>query len=404
MDLWLERSADRQDITQSLQTLLRSGRLNEGEPALMVHDLAKMRSRFRRLQQSFPSTTLHTLAVKANPLLSVLREAVEQGLGLEAASLGELELALAAGCSRERLVFDSPAKSRQDMERAKELDVVLNANSVSEVQRLVRYGVPSRFGLRCNPLVGREATTMVATEKSKFGVPIVQAREVLRTNELINGLHIHVGSQLTSLEDLTLAASRLVELAQEFGQIEWLDIGGGLPTRYRSQDPGLTPEDYWQALSQAAPELQNYKLITEIGRALQANCGWAVSRVEYAQDGRCILHFGADLFLRECYQAQTWFHEIQVFDSSGQPKEGDLEEIDIFGPLCFSGDQIAKDRLLPRVEEGDLVVVHDCGAYTLGMWSRYCSRRAPAVVSCEGQNVEVLKERETLEDVVRFWS
>ena len=133
------------------------------------------------------------------------------------------------------------------------------------------------------------------------------------------------------------------------------------------------------------------------------------SRVEYTKiaGGRSIavIHAGADLFVRAAYAPQHWHHRVSVFDAGGSPKGGALSPWDVAGPLCFSGDLVARERLLPPIEPGDIVVVHDAGAYTLSMWSRYNSRRAPAVHGFEGETprLRLLKRAETEDEVRRFW-
>lgn len=404
MNSWQRRSAD-EDLTERLTTLLEAGYLGPEHPSIVVHDLGKMETRLGELKDAFPPGSLHAVAVKANPLTAVLHRIVELGFGLEVASLAELELALWAGCKPRRCVFDSPAKTETEIAFALELDVVINANSISELRRIERAGARGRIGLRVNPMVSKaEAVTMVATPESKFGVPIMEAQAHLKDFPWVNGLHVHVGSQVATGEDLVKAAGRVLELARNHPQIEWLDIGGGLPTRYRAEDRGLSPEQYAQALREALPELFEYQLYTEIGRALQVGCGWAASRVEYVRRGQAILHLGADFAIREAYRPEEWWHEFSVFDSLGRPKQGSPQEVDLFGPLCFSGDRLARRRSLPPLEEGDIVVMHDVGGYTLGMWSRYCSRAMPEVIGLDGSDLKVLKRRERPKDLVRFWS
>jgi diaminopimelate decarboxylase len=244
---------------------------------------------------------------------------------------------------------------------------------------------------------------MVATEGSKFGVPLPEVAGMLQRFPFVTGLHVHIGSQVATKDDLVEGTRRVVELASRFPGIEWLDIGGGLPTRYHPSDPGLSPSDYLTALREAAPAIDSYRLITEVGRAVHAGCGWAATRVEYVEPGRAILHLGADFCLRECYQQDRWYHEIKVFDAKGDPKEGPTEPVDLFGPLCFSGDLVARARALPKLELGDLVVLCDVGAYTLSMWSRYCSRAIPEIVGYGNGAWTVLRNREKPQDLVKFW-
>lgn len=409
MSFWLQRTVDGEGQTR-LKSLLESGKM-EGAPSAIVHDLDLMSLRWRELTEAFPSETLHAVAVKANPLLGVLRTLVNKGAGLEVASSGELALALAAGCPASRIVYDSPAKTMAELAEALELGIRINANSPAELERidglLRRNPSTSLVGLRLNPVVAsreRESTTMVATARSKFGLQATAVSEALGRYPWLTGLHVHVGSQVATLDDLVLGARRTLDIAQQFPQITWLDIGGGLPARYRSQDPGLTPQAYIDALYSELPRLRSYSLITEVGRALHAGCGWAVTRVEYADERKAILHLGADFALRTAYQPESWYHESTVHDARGTLKRGEPRPVDLFGPLCFSGDKLAEQRLLPPIEPGDLVVIHDIGAYTLSMWSHYCSRPMPPVFGWTGSLWRTLREAETPQAVVKFWS
>lgn len=409
MSSWLYRTADHEPEDR-VRSLIEEGFLSPESPAVLVHEMDAMGQRLEELHKAFPPDTLHAIAIKANPLLEVLRALVGAGAGLEAASRGELELALRAGCPVDRIVLDSPAKTQAELSEALRVGVRINANSESELARLERLGGESHrapIGLRFNPVVAeasRESPTMVATLRSKFGLPEAAFRAAVEGRSWVTGIHVHVGSQVATRQDLVLAARRTVELARGLPQIGWIDIGGGLPTRYHRDDPGLSPESYVAGLRDEVPELFGYPLVTEVGRALQANCGWAVSRVEYADEGKAIVHLGADFALRECYQPQSWHHDIGVYDGEGRKKTGPTRPIDLYGPLCFSGDRLAIGRQLPHLEEGDHVVIHDTGGYTLGMWSRYCSREIPQVVGWTGRGWKVLRARETPADLVGFWS
>lgn len=409
MSIWLQRTADR-ELEPRVRSLLQEGYLGPDTPAVLVHEMDVMAVRLEELHHAFPPDTLHAIAVKANPLVGVLKALVQGGAGLEVASRGELELALRAGCPPERIVLDSPAKTERELVEALDAGVRINANSASELARLERLRQDHHLapiGLRLNPVVAeaeRKSATMVATPGSKFGLAEGAFRAALRTRPWVTGLHIHVGSQVATRQDLVLAARRAVKLARELPWLAWIDIGGGLPARYHPDDEGLTPQAYAASLRAEVPELFGYRLITEVGRALQANCGWAVSRVEYAEHDKAVLHLGADFALRECYQPKSWFHEFSVYDAHGQRKEGPTRPVDLYGPLCFSGDCLAAGRHLPPLEEGDYVVLHDTGGYTLSMWSRYCSREMPLVLGWTGRTWRILRDRESPADVFKFWS
>lgn len=425
-DPW-QRRLGPERIGATVQALLAGGWLDDRRPAVLVHDLDLMRARAEGLRERFPATALHAVAIKANPVLAILRELVDAGLGLEAASWEEVELARAAGCAPACIVYDSPAKTRTELREALDAGVRLNLDNLDELRRVAELQPPpgAMVGLRINPAVGGGAiaSTSVAGRGSRFGVPLPDSPqalvEPLRQHPWLTGLHVHVGSQGCPLPLLTTAVRLALELRQAlherlgYAQIRWIDIGGGLPTDY-GQD-GDIPHlgQYVDALRQQTPALftDDVQIVTELGRALQAGCGFAVSRVEYVKevDGRRLatVHVGADLLLRTAYAPADWPHELLVLDPAGRPRGGSLEPWTIVGPLCFAGDVIARDRPLPPIAEGDLVVVRDTGGYTLGMWSRHCSRGMPEVLGLRGDppalSLQSLRPRETAQDIVSFW-
>jgi diaminopimelate decarboxylase len=393
-----------------------------GERALLVHDLDALGARLRALRAAYPANAMHAVAIKANPVVAILREVVAAGCGLEAASIEELHLALAAGCAPARIVFDSPAKTRAEIDEALTLGVRLNADNPDELARIEASAAlassSSIVGLRVNPGVGsgKISATSVAGRGSRFGVPIAQAHELYARHEWLRAVHAHVGSQGCSMDQLVEAARRVEALREEVGaaRLRHVDLGGGLPVAYLSGDdpPGFSA--YTAALREAAPGLfaPEVELITEFGRAVHANCGWGLSRVEYVKPaGDAVVavgHLGADLLLRPVYAAKDWSHEFLALTPDGELKGGPTREHTLAGPLCFGGDVIAQSVQLPALEPGDWLVVRDAGAYTLSMWSRHCSRGIPAVVGARVAGDEVtlstLRRAERPEDVVRFWS
>ena len=383
------------------------------EPCALLLDLDGVVARLEALKRAFPPQTLHAVAIKALPLPQVLRRLVEAGAGLEAASWEEVALGLAAGCDPCRMVYDGPAKTRQELKLALDLGVRINADSLEELERLAALGATGRVGLRVNPLLGagRIQTTSTATRAGHFGVPVeprATLLEALRAHRFVDGLHVHVGSQGLALEQLRAGAQALVELRDELGpqRITTLDLGGGLPVRYRPEDASPDAQDWWSALL-AIPGLTQSALITEPGRWLFAPHGVVISRVEYARQtpqGRLgVLHVGADLLLRAVYRPEDWWHEVVLFDGDGRPSDRAPCPTTLVGPLCFGGDVPFRDRSLPAVHEGDLALIRDVGAYTLSMWSRHCSRAMPAVIGVWGDEPELLRPRERPEDLVRLW-
>lgn len=397
----------------------------DDEKSVVFHDLGRMRSRIGHLQAEFPENALHALAIKANPLIEVLRAAVAAGAGCEAACLEEVHLALAAGCEPEQIVFDSPAKTVEELAEALEIGLCLNLDNFAELQRVAQLlnEAPSRstIGLRVNPEVGAGtiSTTSVASRTSKFGLPLSKHREEIAAAfakyPWLTGLHVHVGSQGCSLELLVQAARKVMDFKGEIEdqldkpQITTLDIGGGLPVAYRETDQPPTLARYVGQLREHVPELfdSNLRLVTEFGRAVQAGCGVAFSRVEYVKDSLAVIHLGADMFLRPVYNPQDWYHEFAVCTAQGELKTGPTQPTTIGGPLCFGGDILARDLALPVIEPGDWVIIRDVGAYTLSMWSRHCSRGMPLVLGYDSQakpTFSILRAAETPANLVRFWS
>lgn len=412
----------KETIAHQVASAIESGHLTADSPALMAYDLGVLRARVRELKLEFPPGTLHALAVKAFALPGLLEHVYSAGVGAEVASSGELALALDAGVNAAHIVFDSPCKTDSEIRNALELGVMINADSIEEWRLLHAHAreirTSSVLGLRINPQVGAGsiAQTSVATADSKFGEPLGLSRamivDCLKAADDAVMLHCHVGSQGTNVELLRAAARSLVDLASDIGwsKVSTIDIGGGLPIDYGAELIGsVTLAEYLLMLRVEAPELFDgrVRLVTEFGRWVFGPSAWTASRVEGVKSAGsttyAVTHVGADLFLRAAYRPDNWKHEVIVLDSSGTPKTGPLLAQSIAGPLCFSGDIIAHDRMLPRIDPGDLIVVLDTGAYTLSMVSRYNSRPMPEVLAFDDGVVSVLRPKETPSDVVRFW-
>lgn len=378
--------------------------------ALMFHDLEALESRLAALIAAFPNETVHGIAIKANPLIELLRVVVDAGGGLEAASWEEVQCALAAGCPPDRLVFDSPAKTDEELSEALRLGLWLNADNEGELERLATLGAPSsaRIGLRVNPAIGAGSIghTSTVSRDSKFGELIERAPDLVKRFPFITGLHVHTGSQGVGLALLEAAARATGEVVEAL-DLDWIDVGGGLPVRYTNADPEPPSVKAWADALAKLPFWGRRTIVTELGRALHAGTGWAVSRIEAVKviDGTplYVIHLGADLLLRPVYRPEAWSHELFVLRPDGTPREGS-QKAHVGGPLCFAGDIIARDRDLPPAEPGDLLVIRDTGAYTLSMWSRHCSRGLPPVVGLRDQKIIPLFAGERPADVVRAWS
>ncbi|MGM0612945.1 MAG: diaminopimelate decarboxylase [Bacteroidota bacterium] len=369
------------------------------DTTIVVYDIPFLRERIRSVARAFPENAMHTIAIKANSLPGILEEVKDQGFGLEAASWGELKIAEQSGYPPDKIVFDSPVKTYDELEYALKKGIHLNADSLMELERIAKLKEQiksrSNIGLRINPQVGvgNISITSVAGNYSKFGVPMQERRQaIIQAYEKypwLNGIHLHTGSQGCEPEMLVDGVRHVFELAQEIQQktsqqIVYFDIGGGLPVSYHRKTEAYSMQYYADLLRESCPELFNgrYQLITEFGRYIHANAGFVASRVEYVKHDNGIntamIHVGANMFIREAYHPQQWKHEFSLADPQGRLKPGETENPWIVaGPLCFAGDMIARNISLPSAKEGDYIIVHDSGGYVLAMWSEYNSRKKP---------------------------
>jgi len=394
--------------------------IDREDTSVIFYDLDVLKKRMTTIRELFPHSSLHTVAIKSNPLLGVLNEICTYGFGLEAASFEELLIAKHTGLEQQKMVFDSPVKTNAEIRCINDdlSSIYINANHIGEIERYQEYDL--KLGLRINPMNGINSikSMNVSSETSKFGEPIINEEQILSAclkTSTISGLHVHVGSQIDHLNLAIEGISKVVRLANRIndaskGKIKWIDIGGGFPVNYKGDSYDI--DSYVQKIKVACPELFNgtYKLITEFGRYYHANAGWVVSTIESIKEdtGHILTHVGADMFLREVYNPDDWFHQLNILDKDGKLKVDDLQKYSIGGPLCFGGDYIAKDRSLPKVEMGDSLVVSDVGANSFALWSRHCSRSFPKVISYsssqKGKDMKVIKKREKIEDIIKFWS
>ncbi len=349
-------------------------------------------------------------AVKANSNLGVLNVLARLGAGFDIVSRGELERVLAAGGQPERIVFSGVGKSRDDMRRALEVGVhCFNVESTVELERLqvvaAELGKVAAISLRVNPDVDAGTHPYISTglKENKFGIAIADAEAVYaRAAELPNlkvvGVDCHIGSQLTSLPPFLDALDRLLALIDRLAargiRIEHLDLGGGLGVRYKDETPPLAG-DYIAAVRERIAG-RNLALVFEPGRSIVANAGVLLTRVEYLKhtehkDFAIIDAAMNDLIRPALYQA--WMDVVPV-----SPRQGEARAYDLVGPICETGDFLAKNRELV-LEEGDLLAVCSAGAYGFVMSSNYNTRGRAAEVLVDGEQAFEVRRRETLEEL-----
>ena len=349
-------------------------------------------------------------AVKANSNLGVLNVLARLGAGFDIVSRGELERVLAAGGAADKIVFSGVGKTRDDMRRALEVGVhCFNVESSDELERLqqvaAELNVRAPVSLRVNPDVDAGTHPYISTglKENKFGIAIADAEDVyIRAAQLPNlevvGVDCHIGSQLTTLAPFIDALDRLLDLVDRLGEcgiyLRHIDLGGGLGVRYRDEEPPLAA-DYVKAVRERL-DGRDLELVFEPGRFIVANAGVLLTRVEYLKhtehkDFAIVDAAMNDLIRPALYQA--WMDVSAV-----RPRDGQARTYDIVGPICETGDFLAKERQL-ALEEGDLLAVHSAGAYGFVMSSNYNTRGRCAEVLVDGDQAFEVRRRETVAEL-----
>ena len=383
-----------------------------GTPAY-IYSLATLKRHYRVFDQAFARLShLVCFSMKSNSNLAVLRAFVKEGGGFDIVSAGELFRALKAGADPKKIVFSGVGKKKAEIEYALNAGILMfNVESEQELTVLneVARGVEKKapISLRVNPDVDPKTHPYISTgmKKSKFGIDIKRSLEVYKralslTHLEVIGVDCHIGSQLTTIPPFVDALSRVkvfVEaLRKEGARIRYLDLGGGLGIRYKDEEPPH-PEEYAGALIQGLRGL-DVTLILEPGRVVVGNAGILVTEVLYLKEGEektfVVVDGGMNDLIRPAlygsYQAIRPVVE----------RKGEMIVADVVGPICESGDFFAKDREIPRPQEGDLLAVMSAGAYGFTMSSNYNSRpRAPEIL-VDGDNFHVVRKRESFEDLI----
>ncbi len=379
-----------------------------------VYSAASIRSAWRRFDAAFAGVP-HTLhyALKANSRLAVLRLLGEMGSGADANSGGEIDVAMRAGFTPDRIVFTGVGKTREELDRAVALGVkAINAESLGELERIDAIararGVRARVALRVNPDIEAGAHPHISTGRriNKFGVPIDLAREHYRRLAGMAGLqpigvHAHIGSQITDVAPLRQTAEAIVEVVRQLTEdgvaLEHVDLGGGLGVSYDGT-AAPTPDDYAAAVLPVVGPT-GLTVLLEPGRVIVAQSAVLLARVIDVKqyfDARpfVILDAGMTELIRPALYGA--YHRIEAV----KPRLGAARAMEVVGPLCESSDVVGKNRKLPPLEVGDLVAVHDAGAYGSMMASTYNRRPLPCEVMVDDGRWVVINRRQTVDDMI----
>ncbi|MFT0516265.1 MULTISPECIES: diaminopimelate decarboxylase [unclassified Pseudomonas] len=376
-----------------------------------VYSRAHIEAQYRSYTDALQGVEhLVCFAVKANSNLGVLNILARMGAGFDIVSGGELERVLAAGGRADRVVFSGVGKTREDMRRALEVGVhCFNVESTDELERLqvvaAEMGKVAPISLRVNPDVDAGTHPYISTglKENKFGVAIADAEAIyVRAAQLPNlevvGVDCHIGSQLTTVDPFLDALDRLLVLVDRLAEcgihLRHLDLGGGVGVRYRDEQPPLVA-DYIKAIRERVGD-RDLALVFEPGRYIVANAGVLLTRVEYLKhtehkDFAIIDAAMNDLIRPALYQA--WMGVSAV-----TPREGEGRAYDLVGPICETGDFLAKDRQL-NLAEGDLLAVQSAGAYGFVMSSNYNTRGRCAEILVDGDQAFEVRRRETIAEL-----
>jgi diaminopimelate decarboxylase len=393
---------------------------------LYVYSASTIRERLHTFESAFrkiPHTVCYS--VKANSSLGILRVLAGMGCGFDVVSGGELERVLRVDRrAAKRVVFSGVGKTVEEMEAALKAGVLLfNVESEAELWRLAecaaQTGERARIALRVNPDVSANTHPYISTglHQHKFGIPVSEARKLYAqasgTKYLrVDGVSVHIGSQITDVEPFALAMERVAELVRilqaDGHRIRYVDAGGGLGIAYQAQESDGFAEqaaNYAAALWRPLRGLKVH-LLLEPGRAIVGPAGALVTRVLYRKTNGPKNFLVVDAAMNDLVRPSLYdaYHEIVPAHINAGRRDSnspDTETVDVVGPICESGDFFARGRELPIADDGDLLAILDAGAYGMVLTSNYNTRLRPPEVLVDGKSVKLIRRRESMDDVLR---
>lgn len=384
---------------------------------LYVYDARVLEARIRAFQAAFEELDfLLAYSVKANGSLALLDRVARTGAGADIVSGGELYRALEAGIPAERIVFAGVGKTEDEILAALDAGIhAFHVESAGELRLLERLARERErvapFSIRINPDVEAptpHAYTRTGHAAAKFGVPAALAVELYswaadRKSLRIRGVDVHIGSQISAVAPYRAALERVLEVVEALDRegirVEYLDLGGGFAVPEEENAHRLEPEAVAQTL---VPELRDrgLRLLLEPGRSVVAEAGILVAEVLYVKEQGGVTFVVTDAGMTDFLRPSHYdgFHRIEPVR---EPRDRPVRTVDVVGPVCESGDFLGRDRGLPLPEPGELLAVRDAGAYGFVMAMQYNGRPRPAEVLVDGDEVHLIRHRETDEDLVR---
>lgn len=401
---------------------------NFGTP-LYVTDEQKIRQNYRRFYEAFEERWEDVslwYAYKANSNLAVCKILQDEGCGAEVGSLCELKIALEVGTPGKEISLNGNNKSKAELELSIENDVLINVDNLKELYIVNKIagekGKKARIGFRVNPNIRAPTHPHISTglREDKFGIDVESGKALgayetasSLENVIVEGIHSHIGSQILSIDPFIEQTRKTMELRGKIKEkvgleIEIVDLGGGLGIPYKAEEEELPPEKYATEIVSTMEEIvrsqgiSKPKLVLESGRFVISDSSLLLGRVGYVKEKGKIpdwvsIDAGMNALVRPALYGA--YHHIEA---ANKMKEEKTETVNVAGPLCESGDFLGKGRKLPPVERGDLLAIYDVGAYGLSMSSNHTANTRPAMVMINSGNAEIVRERETCEDLTRL--
>ena len=378
-----------------------------------IYSLKQTLQNYHRLLDAFDELDTHIhYSAKANSNLAVLKVLSKQGAGVDTVSMGEIYRALNVGVSPQDIVFAGVGKTRQEIRYAIEQGIgwfnVENVLELDHIQSIANEMEISsvQVALRLNPQVTTNTHPYISTGHggAKFGLTAEVIRDVLARQEdypciTFAGIHIHIGSQLGDKNATVEAVEIALDLIKPYPEIRTINMGGGIPVAYHFDEEIPSIETFASSL---VPLLKDYKILLEPGRSIIASAGILVTEVQYVKQQAGQTFYITDSSMAELIRPSLYqaHHEIVPLIKS----DSAMTVGHIVGPVCETADVLAKDRKLPILQVGDKVAVMTAGAYGMVMASNYNARLRPAevVVAVDGQSWSISRQRETLEDLMRY--
>ncbi len=381
---------------------------------LYVYDFELLKKRFEDMEKAFASIDhMIAFAVKSNSNINIIKEFSKLGAGADCVSGWEIKKAIIAGIPTDRIIFSGVGKTDEEIEFAiKNNILMINVESYEEILRISkiskRFKLAIGISVRVNPDVDPKTHPHISTglKNNKFGVDVDTAKTIYlfaKNDDNLNpiGIHFHIGSQITDLKPIIQSAKLVSNLVQELRgmglRIEFFDVGGGIGIRYTDENT-IDIKDYANGIIPIISK-QDLKLIVEPGRFLIANFGYLLTKVLYEKHNGTkrflVVDAGMNDFIRPALYGAK--HKIELLTNETREES----KADIVGPICESSDFFAKDIIFPKTYPGDLLLIHDVGAYGFSMSSNYNSRLRPAEVAVEKGKDRLIRIRESFEDMIK---